>query len=149
MKKTKMGGSASAAATKKPDGKPQDPTKPGEKPKKKHGWLYTIWSYTPTGWLVDELSQGDGGVVGAASDITGIDLSTASKSVTDIFSLPSTLISILKWVAIGLSVLIGVLVLVFIYRFAMGTTPDIVGGVTQIASVMPQAQIARAAMQKI
>ena len=51
----------------------------------------------------------------------------------------------IKWVAIGGGILIAILVIIYAYRMAIGNTPDIAGGISQIAQVLPQAQAMRLA----
>ena len=58
-------------------------------------------------------------------------------------SIPANIQSLIKWVAIGGGVLIAVLVLVFAYRMAIGTTPDLPGSLSQLAYALPTSQALR------
>lgn len=84
-----------------------------------------------------------GGILGIIAKFLGIGgaWDSANEAVESIFGLPETVITVIKWVAIGAAVLAAIFILVFIWRMAKGDTPDVAGGVAQIVRMTPQGQM--------
>lgn len=84
-----------------------------------------------------------GGILGIIAKFLGIGgaWDSANGAVENLFELPEMVIKIVKWVAIGAAVLAAIFILVFIWRMAKGNTPDVAGGVAQIARLTPQGQL--------
>jgi len=105
----------------------QQPPPPPE-PKKNKGVLGKVF-----GWLIGDSAT-----------------ENALDSLGSIFRIPGNVVSVgesmgsaVKWIAIGGGLLVALLIIVFAYRMAIGDTPDIAGGVSQMAQVVPQVQMAR------
>lgn len=89
-----------------------------------------------------------GGVFGAISSFLGIgnEWNSMKSSVNALVSLPNTIATFLKWVAIGGAVLVGIFLIVFIWRFSRGNGPDVVGAAATVASFTPQGRLLTAAL---
>ena len=105
----------------------KDPTPPP--PKKDKGILekFSTWLFGES--FTESLGNiGDSIMSIPISIIAGIE-----KLFGTATSVPGDVASIFKFVAIGGGVLIALLVIVFTYRMAIGTTPDVPGAVSSIA----------------
>ena len=58
-----------------------------------------------------------------------------------LLSIPANIQSLIKWVAIGGGILIAILVIVFAYRMAIGSTPDVPGAMSTIAYALPNDKV--------
>ena len=70
-------------------------------------------------------------------------IDSGENFIDSTLSIPGNVQTMIKWLAIGGGILVALLVLVFVYRMAIGNTPDISGGVSQIMGSLPQAQMVR------
>ena len=90
-------------------------------------------------WLFGEgTTDKIGNVLGGVGDFLTSVLHGGSNFIDSTSQIPGTLITIITWGSIIGVVLIAILVIVFCYRMAIGDTPDLAGGITQIASAIPQ-----------
>ena len=108
-------------------------TKPAPEPEKKKGILEKAF-----GWLLGEkATEKVGGWLGGVGDFFSSLLHSGSNFVDSTSALPGTILTLIKWVSIVGIILIAILVIVFCYRMAIGSTPDVAGGVSQIMSSVP------------
>jgi Na+-transporting methylmalonyl-CoA/oxaloacetate decarboxylase beta subunit len=96
---------------------------------------------------VTETIAKKGGVLGIITSFLGFggEWNSAKSSMDALISFPSLVMSYLKWVAIGGAVLAGVFLLVFIWRFSRGDTPDVIGAAKSVAALTPAGRAARIA----
>lgn len=92
-----------------------------------------------------------GGLLGTITSFLGVrDVFDSSKqSASSLISFPQTVMTYLKWVAIGGAVLVGIFIIVFIWRFSRGNAPDVIGAAGKIAAMTPQGRLLSAAASRI
>ena len=95
-------------------------------------------------WIFGEsATEKVGNIFGVGCDFFSSFLHGSSNFIDATTALPGTLLTIIKWVSAVGVILIAILVIVFCYRMAIGDTPDLAGGVSQIVTSLPQAQMAK------
>ena len=109
-------------------------TQPQPIPEKKKGIIQKAF-----GWLFgDGATEKVGGWLGGIGDFFSSLLHSGSNFVDSTSALPGTILTLIKWVSIVGIILIAILVIVFCYRMAIGSTPDVAGGVSQIVTSIPR-----------
>jgi uncharacterized membrane protein len=85
----------------------------------------------------------NGGLFGIFANFLGLkeQYDNTKSSANALLGLPELIMKYLKWVAIGGAVLVGIFVIIFIWRFSRGNAPDVIGAATSIAKLTPQGRM--------
>jgi uncharacterized membrane protein len=84
-----------------------------------------------------------GGLFGIFANFLGVkeQLDNTKSGLDALLAFPQLIMDYLKWVAIGGAVLVGIFLIIFIWRFSRGNAPDVIGAATSIAKLTPQGRI--------